>query len=476
MAHVASLTPLRFLFDAIDCYGSRVGIVSGETRLTYAQFGEYCHRVAALLLQLGVQPGDRIAYLSFNNYQLLAGYFAPLLIRATFLPLNVRLTVPELTAIVQRSGARVLLFEREFQSIAGQLQTACPCLRSIIAIEDPIECEPLRRPSLATIDENETAELFYTSGTTAEPKPVALSHRTLYLHALAMNARLEQTPVELHAVPLFHANGWGRPHTATMHGARHVLLRRFRAEAVWNIIAEERITGTSFVPTMARLLLADEGLTTADLTSLRHIHLGGAPVSPSLLAQVSRAFSCEVSVGYGLTEAGPVVAVSNTVVGDAIAYLPIAGVSVEVSAEGELLARNNAGCIATGDAAIWTGDGSFQIIDRLKDVIISGGENISSVEVEAAIEEHPAVGEAAVVAAPDPRWGEMPVALIVLRNGCNLTMDELLTHLRSRLAKFKHPRRFQFVAGPLPRTATGKLRKQGLREPFWLGSPDRIRG
>ncbi len=476
MAYDSPLTPLRFLFDAIDHYGSRLGVVSGETRLTYAQFGEYCHRFAAFLLHLGTQPGHRIAYLSFNSYGLLAGYFAPLLIRAVFLPLNVRLTVPELAAIIGQSGARTLVFEREFQSTADALRTACPCLQNIIAMEDPICCEPLHRPSLSTLDDAETAELFYTSGTAAEPEPVALSHRTLYRHALAMNARLEQTPVELHAIPLFHANGWGRPHTATLHGACHVLLRRFRPDAVWNIIAQERITGTSLVPTMARSLLADGGLPIADLTSLRHIHLGGAPVTPSLIAQVTRAFHCEVSAGYGLTEAGPVVAVSSAMAADRVTYSPVPGTEVQISSKGELLARNDAGWIATGDAAVPTGKGAFQIVDRLKDIIISGGENISSVEVEAAIEGHDAVLEAAVVAAPDPYWGESPVAFIVVREGCTLTADELLTHLQTRLARFKQPRRFEFIEGALPRTATGKLRKQSLREPFWRRHPNRIAG
>lgn len=470
------LTPLQFLFRAIDSYGSQIGVVSGEDRLTYAQFGEYCQRLAALLRHLGTQGGDTVAYLSFNNYQLLAGYFAPLLIRAIFLPLNVRLSVPELTGIVQSSRARILLFEQEFRAVASELLTACPSLQHAIPIEDPILNAPLQRPSLSTFDDSQIAELFYTSGTTAQPKPVSLSHRTLYLHALAMNSRLEQTPVELHAVPLFHANGWGRPHTATMHGARQVLLRRFRADAVWNAIDSERVTGTSFVPTMARVLLADKDLSAADLTSLRHIHLGGAPVTSALVSQIASAFRCEVSAGYGLTEAGPVVAIAKNITSDPITYQPIPGTEVQISNEGELLVHNDAGWIATGDAAVTTGDGAFQIVDRLKDVIISGGENISSIEIEAAIEQHPAVLEAAVIAAPDEHWGEMPVALIVCRDGCSVTADEILSYLQSRLARFKLPRRLDFVEGPLPRTTTGKLRKQILREPFWLGYPDRIRG
>ena len=228
------LTPIRCLYRAFDLYPRKIGVVSGADRFTYAQFTERCERLGAGLLSLGVQPGDRVAYLSFNNHQLLEGYFGVLLAGAAVMPLNVRLTPFELAAILQHAEPRVLFFETDFAPIVEQLRAACPAVAHWIAIGEPYEAllarDRIARPGFFAQDETAMAELFYTSGSTGTPKGVALSHRTLYLHALAVAATFIRgdNHVEIHTIPLFHANGWGRAHSSTLFGLKQVLVGRQR--------------------------------------------------------------------------------------------------------------------------------------------------------------------------------------------------------------------------------------------------------
>ena len=210
------LTPIRCLYRGVDLYGKKTGVVSGDRRFTYAEFGERCERLAVGLLSAGVQPGDRVAYLSFNTHQLLEGYFAPLLARAIVMPLNVRLTPAELTGILNHAEPRIVIYETDFAPLVEHLRQACPAVQRWIEVGEPYEellsCGRIDRPDSFSIDENAIAELFYTSGSTGTPKGVMLSHRTLYLHALSCLATFVQRrhQVELHTIPLFHANGWGR--------------------------------------------------------------------------------------------------------------------------------------------------------------------------------------------------------------------------------------------------------------------------
>ncbi len=227
------LTPIRCLYRGVDLYGDKEAIVSGDRRFTYAQFGERCERLSAGLLGLGVRPGDRVAYLSFNTHQLLEGYYGPPLVSAIVMPLNVRLTPPELTQILNHSGAKVLIFENEFAPLVDAFRKDCPEINSYVATEGAIPQAHLTyeellsrgridRPDWTKFDENAIAELFYTSGSTGTPKGVALAHRTLYLHALNIlaSSAFEDNGVDLHTIPLFHANGWGAAQTATMTGRK----------------------------------------------------------------------------------------------------------------------------------------------------------------------------------------------------------------------------------------------------------------
>jgi fatty-acyl-CoA synthase len=518
------LTPIRCLYRAVDLYGHKEAVVCGQHRFTYAQFGERCERLAAALLAAGIAGRDRVAYLSFNTHKLLEGYFGVVQAGAIVMPLNVRLTPAELTAILQHSGARVLFFEEDFAGLVPALRAACPKLETVISLENGYEpfiaSAAPKRTNIDTIAENSIAELFYTSGSTGTPKGVMLSHRTLYLHALSVAGIFGQddTGVQLHTIPLFHANGWGCPQATTIMGAKHLMVRRFDPETVFRLIQTERATSMLLVPTMANALLNSPSLASYDLSSLKEIHMGGAASTPDLVARMEKAFPCPCRSGYGLTETAPVLTGSRPKstlppmddnqrrTRQAMAGWPVIGVELRVVdaqmndvprdavSIGEIVARGDhimegyfddpagtaavmtGGWFHTGDMAVWDEESYVHIVDRKKDIIISGGENISSLEVEKAICSHPGVLECAVVAAPDVKWGEIPVAFVHVKPGATLDAAQLFDHLGPLLARFKMPRQFEFLTEPLPKTGTGKILKRDLRERFWEGRERRVQG
>lgn len=528
---IVPLTPVRCLYRGVDLYGTKIGVVSGAARYTYDQFGERSERLAAGLIGEGLYAGDRVAYLSFNNNALLEGYYGVILARGVVMPLNVRLTPPELVAILNHSEARVLIFENDFVPLVEHIRKCCPGIQRYVTVDeaspvadltydDLLARGRLDRPDLFSFDENAIAELFYTSGSTGTPKGVMLAHRTLYLHALAVAGTFnhDDTAVELHTIPLFHANGWGRPQASTMMGIKQVMVRRFEPTLVFRLIQEEKATAMSLVPTMANALLNAADRDQFTLTSLKEIHVGGAAASPELIARLEQAFHCSALGGYGLTETCPVASSARpkgTVVyadeadrlgHQAMAGWPIPGVEIRVVdaqmqdvprdmlTVGEVVIRGDGvmdgyfkdpegtaavmtkGWFHSGDMAVWDAENYIHIVDRKKDIIISGGENISSLEVEKAIFAHPAVLECAVVAAPDQKWGEIPAAFVVLKPGQELGADELSEFLQQRIAKFKIPRVFEFLDTALPKTGTGKIVKRDLREMFWAGRAKRVQG
>ena len=523
------LTPIRCLYRGVDLYGNKIGIVSGTERYTYNQFGERCERLAAGLLAEGVRPGDRVAFLSFNNNQLLEGYYGPPLIRAISMPLNVRLQPAELIAILNHAEASMLAFENDFAPAVEQLRAACPSVRRWVSIDGPsphadltyddlISHGRIDRPEIRSFNEEEIAELFYTSGSTGSPKGVMLSHRTLYLHALVVGGTFnhDDTAVELHTIPLFHANGWGRPQTAVMNGIKQVMVRRFDPASVLRLIQDEAATAMSLVPTMANALLNCPALGQFDTSTIQDIHVGGAAAAPELIAALETAFQCRVMAGYGLTETSPVATSARTkgtvqyageddrVCRMAMAGWPLPGCEIRVvdlhmqdvprdmESVGEVVIRGDnvmdgyfkepeataavmsGDWFHTGDMAVWDRENYIHIVDRKKDIIVSGGENISSIEVEKAICAHPAVLECAVVAAPDPKWGEVPAAVVVVKPGQQLDKDQLLVFLGGRVAGFKMPRVVDFKEQALPKTGTGKILKRELREAYWGGKKVRV--
>ncbi len=529
------LTPLRFLQRAAGEYGRKVGVVCGRERFTYVQFADRVHRLAGALKARGIGAGDRVAVLSFNCHRLLEAYYGVPEAGAIVLPLNVRLAAEEQSAIVEHSGARAVFFAPEFLQLVEHMHRALKSVEWYV----PLEPCPGGAPSWAaphtydelleaatpapldytTVDENTIAELFYTSGSTGSPKGVMLSHRTLYLHALnvMVGTHVPDTHVELHTIPMFHANGWGRPQTITFAGGRHVMAKRFEPPWVLETIEKERVNAFSMVPTMATALVHCPGMERYDLSSLEYVFIGGAASSPALVQAVEKALGCRCYVGYGLTETAPVLTVAHVkstlenlseeerIQRQATTGYAIPGVEVRVADAdgrdvprdrahiGEVLARTDGvmdgywndpaetrhviedGWFRTGDMAVWDEEGYLLIVDRRKDIIISGGENISSLEIEKVLAAHPAVYESAVVGIPDEQWGEAPKAFVVLKPDATATETELKDFVRGRLAGFKTPKFVEFLDS-LPKGATGKILKRALRDPYWVGMEKQVHG
>jgi fatty-acyl-CoA synthase len=526
------LTPLRCLRRATDLFGSKIGVVSGDREFTYREFGARCDRLAGGLIAEGVRPGDRIAYLSFNNHELLEGYYGVVQAGAIVMPLNVRLSAGELAAILQHSEARLLIFEAEFAPLAEKLRPACPSVERWVVIgaahgiadmtyEELLDRGQPHRADILKIDEMSTAELFYTSGSTGTPKGVEISHRALYMHALSVAnlCREPETMVDLHTIPLFHANGWGRPQCSFMLGTKQVMVRRFDPAVVFGLIERHRATDMSLVPTMANALLHFPEATRFDRSSMRAVMIGGAASSPLQIERLEAMFPNALCfAGYGLTETTPVVAAGRSkhapgALDDderrrrqSMAGWPVLNVELRVvdlygngvprdgQTIGEVLVLGDhvmegyyrepaatravmeGGWFHTGDMAVWDEEGYVHIVDRKKEIIISGGENISSIEVERAIYAHPDVVECAVVAAPDPTWGEVPAALVVLKQGSTLKADALRAFLAESLGRFKLPHCIEFSTDPLPKTGTGKIRKIDIKNRFWAGKERRVQG
>jgi fatty-acyl-CoA synthase len=492
------LTTLDLLVRARRYFPDRVGVIDGDDRWTYAQLADRCDRQARLLTdELGVQRGDVVAWLCGNTHELLEAYYGVLLAGAVLLPLNIRLSPAELRGILEQSGATVLFRHPDQPDPGGPVRQ--------VVLGDDFEAALARQvggpvePDVR--DEDDPAEIFFTSGSTGMPKGAVLTHRNLYLHAIhnALTNDISGDDVILHLVPLFHVNGWGTPHYLTGLGGTHVMLPRFEAGEVLRLIEAHGVTRLFAVPAMVRMLLDHPDVATRDLSSVRAASLGGAPVSAAMLAEVEAAFGCTAICGYGMTEASPTLTRSIDKPGEpssperrATTGMPILGVDLRVFGDGdvevpwdgatvgEICARSNHvmagyldapeataevlrdGWLRTGDLAVVRPDGYLQIVDRKKDLIISGGENIATPEVEHALCEHPAVREAAVVGRADDRWGEVPFAYVSLHAGASADEGELIGFVRERLAHFKAPKGV-VILPELPKVGTGKIDKGGLR-------------
>jgi fatty-acyl-CoA synthase len=508
-----SLTPVRFLDRAADVYGERVAVVDGDRRWTYAEFRRRCLRLAGALRARGIAPGDRVAILAPNTHLLLEAHYGVPYAGAVLVTLNTRLAAAELRYILQHSGAALLIVDPELVASARESTAGLDGIEILVAnegdetwLDQAVELPP------ENADERSLLALNYTSGTTGRPKGVMYHHRGAYLQALAMvvHFRLDVRSVYLWTLPMFHCNGWCFTWAVTAAGGTHVCLRRFDPDRAWQVVAAESVSMMCGAPTVLIGLAEAAGAPghpgDHDRAGPRRITfaVGGAPPTPALLERCGRR-GIDVVHLYGLTETfGPAAICEwkpewDDLTADARArMLARQGVANVVSTRlrvvdptgqdvpddgrtvGEVAARGNNvmlgyfrdpeatataspdGWFRTGDLGVMHPDHYVELRDRAKDVIISGGENISSIEVEAALATHPDVLEAAVVAAPDERWGERPVAWVTLREGATATVDELRAHVRGRLAGFKVPSRILF--GPLPKTASGKVRKVALRE------------
>jgi len=519
------LTPIRFLRYAREQYPDKLAVVCGEERFTYAQFAERVSLLAGALRAAGVQPGDRVAFLSTNCHRLLEAYYGVLEAGAVLLPLNIRLGTDELAYILNDSGAKILFLESPFTPMVDSFRHRVSTVERFILLDGHPQASWLSpqnydellaaatpyRADIMDFDENSLAELFYTSGTSAEPKGVMLTHRNVYLHAMAVCIAFQTSAdtIELHTIPLFHANGWGVAHSVTFVAATHVMIHKFDPPEVFRLIEKERAQACSLVPTMAAALVNCSERTKYDLSSLKRVVIGGAASSPTLVREVEQKLGCTCFSGYGLTETSPMLSLSRMkwglnwegeerYNGQAMTGYAVPGMELRVvdpndrdvardgKTIGEIIARSDGvmegywrqpeataramrgGWFHTGDMATVNSNGYILIVDRQKDIIVSGGENISSLEIEKALVAHPSVYEVAVVPVPDQKWGEVPKALVVLKPGAEAGEQELLEFCRSRIARYKVPHTIEFLSA-LPKTGTGKILKKDLRKKYWGG-------
>ena len=523
------LSVLEFRDRAALFFGDKIGIIDGEHQFTYRVFAERTHRLANALRAIGVGDGDRVSFITYNTHQLLEAYYGVLEAGAVLNPINIRLAPHEIAFILDHAASRVVVFHRDFLPLIEQIGRGLARRPILVILEGEAgglvdhEYEALLAggsadPLHPVIDENSIAELFYTSGTTGMPKGVGMTHRELYLHGLVAQVGLgfDQDDVVLHVVPLFHVNGWGVPHFLTMIGGRHVMLRRFDPTALMTMVERHHVTRLLAVPTIFNAVLHSRERSRFDLSSLRQLIIGGSPASPDLVRALESEIGAQAMVGYGLTETSPIITLAQprqvltdgepperrqerlsmtgwAIPGVRIRVVEADGVDVRPDGQqiGEIVVRGNTvmdgyyhdpdataetirdGWLHTGDMATIDEAGYVLIKDRSKDIIISAGENISSVEIEVALGAHPAVLECAVVAAPDDKRGEVPVAIVVLKPDQTVSAKELRAFCRQRLAGFKVPRQIQFHDA-LPKGGTGKILKAELREPFWAGRASRV--
>ena len=519
------LTPVRFLRYAEEQFSRKTAVVCQDRRFTYAEFGDRVGRMAGGLRDAGLKAGDRVAFLSLNCHRLLEAYYGVLEGGCVLLPLNHRLAAPELAYILNDAGAAVLFLEQEFVGVVDSFRRELRTVRSFHQLDGTAQAGWLSdqtyeqmlasatpyRGELMAFDENSLAELFYTSGTSASPKGVMLTHRNVYLHAMSValyhHTRFEH--VLLHTIPLFHANGWGAAHTITLMGGTHVMLARFVPEEIFRLVERERVHALTLVPIMATALVNSPARSKYDLSSVEFAAIGGAASSPTLIREVEQKLGFRCFSGYGLTECAPSLATAELkpdvqcgpeerYVLQAMTGYAYPGCELRVvDAEdkdvahdgvtmGEIIARSDGvmagywqqpeataeamrgGWFHTGDMAVIAENGYILIVDRRKDIIVSGGENISSLDVEKALLAHPDVYEAAVIPVAHEKWGEVPKALVVAKPGCKLSEAELAEFCRGRLAHYKCPQSIEFCES-LPKNAMGKVLKKELRKKYHAG-------
>ena len=512
---IVPLTLGDFLERAELVYGAREAVVDepnppggGLGRFTYAQFAAMSRSLAASLDELGVGENDRVAIVSPNAARFLVALFGVSVFGRILVPVNFRLNAEEIRYILEHSGASVLLVDPELDEPLKSI----PVKHRVVlgsASDAQLFQRKDARPKFSVTDENATVSINYTSGTTARPKGVQLTHRSFWLNAVTFGWHLALTDrdVYLHTLPTFHCNGWGMPYAVTAMGARQVIIRKIDGEEILKRVEAEGVTLFNCAPAVIAAVLdaaaarRQKGAAVPGRGRVRVV-IAGAPPPSKTIERIETELGWEFIQIYGLTETSPLLTINRAPAEwDALdageraqrlvrAGVPAVGVRMRVDAEGEVCARSNHvfegywnqpeetekaiqdGWFHTGDGGYT--DGAFiAISDRKKDVIITGGENVSSIEVEDCLFQHPAVAEVAVIGVPDEKWGETIKALVVLRPGAAATERDLIEHCRSRMAHYKCPTSVE-VRDALVRTATGKLQKFKLREPYWAGRARRV--
>jgi fatty-acyl-CoA synthase len=513
-----ALSPLDFARRARRLYADREAVVDGDRRWTYSEFFGRCDRWSSALQIMGIRQGDRVAYIAPNTHALLEAYYAVPQIGAVLVPINYRLTPEDFVYLINHSGARIVCAHSDYLDGLDRVRSQLGGVDNFVALEGGadrpgwLDYEPLLAHSTAVFARPEIAErdlltINYTSGTTANPKGVMITHRNAYMNVLGILLHLPMTCADryLWTLPMFHANGWTFTWVVTAVGGVHVCLPKIDPRAVFELIRSERITMMCAAPTvLIGLANAPEEVRRGVPRGVRVV-TAGAPPAAATIQRLEGEFGWCLTQAYGLTETAPFITVCEprpeheTLSPEASAAVKARqGVELVTSGEllvvdaggrevphdghtmGEIVVRGNVvmqgyyndpdatarafegGFFHTGDAAVVHPDGYAEVRDRFKDVIISGGENVSSVEVEGVLLRHPSVQEAAVVGVPHEKWGEAPHAFVVLRPDAAATEVELIQFLRDRLAHFKAPHGVTFLT-ELPKTATGKIQKYVLR-------------
>lgn len=510
---------------AMLLHGPRTAILDGSTRLTWREFGDRVARLAGALHQLGVRPDDKVAILALNGYRYLETFFATFWCGGVVVPLNIRLAPRELVHQLNEADAQVLLLDDTFSLMWPSLDGKLDTVRRVI-FAAPGETPPgmlsyerllADTPPLADAGRggDDVAGIFYTGGTTGRAKGVMLTHDNMMANAQNTLMVNRGTPddVYLHSAPMFHLADISATFALTMVGAQHAFIPFFEPTRMLEAIQEYRVSLGLMIPTMLNMVLNHPERGNYDLSSLRAVSYGASPIPESLLRLALAELPCQFIQGYGMTELSPLCAMlpPEDHVPDGTpaqqkrlrsAGIPIFTAEVRVLDEhdrevprgtvGEICARGpmvmkgywkqpeataqalRNGWMHTGDAGYMDEDGYIYLVDRTKDMIVTGGENVYSVEVETALYEHPAVFEAAVIGIPDERWGEAVHAVVHFKPGHTATADELISHCHSYIANYKCPKSVSFSADELPKSPVGKILKRELRAPFWAGHERQI--
>ncbi|MBW1705276.1 MAG: long-chain-fatty-acid--CoA ligase [Deltaproteobacteria bacterium] len=521
-----TLTPDRFLEASTKIWANKTLVVCEGERWTYNEFRERVQRLSNKMEDLGVKRQERVVYLGYNCHRLLECFFGVPRMGGVLLPLNIRLATKDFKYIINDAEPPIVLVHPDFLNMLEPILKEIPSVKHFYLLE-PMENapdwidgeyeallesaspEPRRALGDYPFVEDDNNVLFYTSGTTGPPKGVMLTHRNLFLHALSVMAgyRFYETTVQMHMIPLFHVNGWGTPHFLTARGGTHVMLRKFDPVAALELIQKERVTHFFTVPTMLLAILDHPDFSSYDLSSLRDVTSSGAPPPSGMLPKAEKAFGshCRVHNGFGLTETSPFLAIPELPPdldaeeirrrGQDTWGFPVVGLEWKIIDEtgkdlprdgktiGELVVRGDmvmkgylnkeeetvkafeGGWFHTGDLASLGPDNSLYIRDRMKDIIISGGENISSLEIEQVLYSHPDILECAVIGKKDDRWGEIPKGIIHLKPEANVTAQEIIQFTREHLAHFKALKEVEFI-DQMPLGGTGKIQKGTLRKNY----------
>jgi fatty-acyl-CoA synthase len=511
-----ALSPVQFARRARSLYGDREAVVDGSLRLTYGQFFERCDRWSSALQSMGVQKGDRVAYIAPNTHSNLEAFYAVPQLGAVLVPLNYRLIAEDFGYMIAHSGARVVCAHPDYFEAVDSVRSQISCVEHFVALEgekagwssyEQILAASSGEYIAAPISETDLLTINYTSGTTSRPKGVMITHRNAYMNVVGTLLHRHMTCSDryLWTLPMFHANGWTFVWIVTAVGGTHICLRKVEAKAVFDLVKRESVTALCAAPTvLIGIANAPEELRNGCPTGVS-VFTAGAPPAAATIGMVERELGWEITHAYGATETSPLITICEPrpehaclnreeraqikarqgvelITSGEIKVVDPVGHEVPHDGEtlGEIIVRGNVvmqgyyrdpeataqairdGWFHMGDAAVVHPDGYIEIRDRIKDVIISGGENISSVEVEGILLRHPAIQEAAVVGLPHEKWGEAPHAFVVMKAGAAVTEAQLKEFARQHMAGFKVPKGFT-VLQELPKTATGKIQKYVLR-------------